>query len=89
MVRAELVSKLAKEQEMTKKQADTAVKAVLEVIVESLSNGEKVELRGFGSFTIKDRAARKSRNPKTGETVDVPAKIVPFFKTGQDLKIIG
>ncbi len=89
MVRAELISKLAQELEMTKKQADFAVKTVLDSIVESLQSGEKVELRGFGSFTVKDRSPRKSRNPKTGEVVNVPAKKVPSFKAGKDLKIMG
>ena len=89
MVRRELANLLAQKIGASKKEADIAVKTVFETIFDSLSNGEKVELRGFGSFTVKNHLPRKSRNPKTGETVNVPAKKAPFFKTGKDLKILG
>jgi integration host factor subunit beta len=89
MVKKELAVLLSQKKGISKKEAEIAIKTVFESIVDSLSKGEKVELRGFGSFRIKDRKPRKSRNPKTGETVDVPAKKVPFFRAGKDLKIVG
>lgn len=89
MVKAEMVARLAQRMKISKKEADIVVKTIFGTIVDSLSNGEKVELRGFGSFRIKERKPRKSRNPKTGEIVQVPAKKVPFFRPGKDLKIVG
>jgi integration host factor subunit beta len=89
MVKAEMVARLAQRMKISKKEADVVVKTIFGTIVDSLSNGEKVELRGFGSFRIKERKPRKSRNPKTGEIVQVPAKKVPFFRPGKDLKIVG
>lgn len=88
MVKKELTALLSQKVGISKKEADIAVKTIFDTIVESLSNGEKVELRGFGSFRVKDRKPRKSRNPKTGEVVNVPAKKVPFFKSGKDMKIL-
>jgi integration host factor subunit beta len=89
MVKAEMVARLAQNMKISKKEADVVVKTIFGTIVDSLSKGEKVELRGFGSFRIKKRKPRKSRNPKTGEIVHVPAKKVPFFRPGKDLKIVG
>lgn len=89
MVKAEMVARLAQRMKISKKEADIVVKTIFGTIVDSLSSGEKVELRGFGSFRIKERKPRKSRNPKTGEIVQVPAKKVPFFRPGKDLKIVG
>ena len=89
MVKAEMVARLAQKMGISKKEADVVLKTVFGTIVESLSNGEKVELRGFGSFRVKKRNPRKSRNPKTGEIVHVPAKKVPFFRPGKDLKVVG
>ncbi len=89
MVRAELVNRLAQKQGISKKDADIATKTVFRDIVNELSNGGKVELRGFGSFTIRNRSPRKGRNPKTCKIVAVPSKKVHFFKTGQDLKIVS
>lgn len=89
MVKAEMVARLAQRMKISKKEADVVVKTIFGTIVDSLSKGEKVELRGFGSFRIKERKQRKSRNPKTGEIVHVPAKKVPFFRPGKDLKIVG
>ena len=89
MVKRELAALLSQKTGTSKKETDIAIKTVFEFIVDSLSKGEKVELRGFGSFRIKVRNPRMSRNPKTGEIVDVPAKRVPFFKAGKDLKIVG
>lgn len=86
MIKAELVEEVAKEAELTKKDAEVIVQTVLDSITESLQRGEKVELRGFGSFRIRHRASRQGRNPKTGSSVIVPAKKVPYFKPGKEIK---
>ena len=88
MTKADLVDKVADEAEMTKKDAEQLVEIILESIVTTLNTGEKIELRGFGSFRVRERNARKGRNPKTGEPVDIPAKRVAYFKPGKDLKDI-
>lgn len=66
--------------------ADLAVKSILEAMVASLVNGQRIEIRGFGSFSLSQRASRVGRNPKSGEKVMVPAKKVPHFKPGKDLR---
>ena len=86
MTKAELVEQVADTTELTKKHAELIVNTVFESIVQSLQNGEKIELRGFGSFRIRQRGARIGRNPKTGARVDVPPKKIPYFKPGKDLK---
>ena len=86
MTKADLIDEVAKHSDLSKKDAEVIVQAVLDSIVESLKNGGKVELRGFGSFRLRERASRQGRNPKTGEKVFVPAKKVPYFKPGKDLK---
>jgi integration host factor subunit beta len=86
MTKADLIDEVAKNSDLSKKDAEVIVQAVLDSIVESLKNGGKVELRGFGSFRLRERASRQGRNPKTGEKVFVPAKKVPYFKPGKDLK---
>ena len=86
MTKAELVDAVAKKSELSKKDAEVIVQAVLDSIIDSLQGGEKVELRGFGSFRLRERASRQGRNPKTGEKVFVPAKKVPYFKPGKELK---
>lgn len=86
MTKAELVDEVARNSDLSKKDAEVIVQTVLDSIVDSLKGGEKVELRGFGSFRLRDRAPRQGRNPKTGETVFVPAKKVPYFKPGKELK---
>ena len=86
MTKADLIDEVAKKSDLSKKDSEVIVQAVLDSIVESLKNGGKVELRGFGSFRLRDRASRQGRNPKTGEKVFVPAKKVPYFKPGKDLK---
>ncbi|HSR49794.1 MAG TPA: integration host factor subunit beta [Acidobacteriota bacterium] len=86
MTKAELVDSVAKNSELSKKDAEIIVQTVLDSIVDSLKSGDKVELRGFGSFRLRERASRQGRNPKTGEKVFVPAKKVPYFKPGKDLK---
>jgi integration host factor subunit beta len=86
MTKADLVEKVATEAEMTKKDAEQLVEIIFESIVSTLNNGEKIELRGFGSFRVRHRNARKGRNPKTGAAVNIPAKRVAYFKPGKDLK---
>ena len=86
MTKAELVDEVARNSDLSKKDAEVIVQTVLDSIVDSLKSGEKVELRGFGSFRLRERASRLGRNPKTGEKVHVPAKRVPYFKPGKDLK---
>jgi integration host factor subunit beta len=86
MTKADLVEKVSKEAEMTKKDAEQLVEIVFDSIVGSLNKGEKIELRGFGSFRVRERNARKGRNPKTGAAVNIPAKRVAYFKPGKDLK---
>jgi integration host factor subunit beta len=86
MTKADLIDEVAKKSDLSKKDAEVIVQAVLDSIVDSLKFGGKVELRGFGSFRLRERAARQGRNPKTGEKVFVPAKKVPYFKPGKDLK---
>ena len=88
MTKAELVEKVANQIKLTKKQTEIIVNTVFQSITNSLAEGEKVELRGFGSFRIRERNSRVGRNPKSGEKVEVPAKKVPFFKAGKELREI-
>ena len=86
MTKAELVEKVANQINLTKKQTEVVVNTVFSSITDSLAEGKKVELRGFGSFRIRQRNARVGRNPKPGQKVDVPSKKVPFFKAGKELR---
>jgi integration host factor subunit beta len=86
MTKAELVEDVARAAELTKKDAERLVEIVFESIIATLNSGEKIELRGFGSFRVRERGARRGRNPKTGDPVDIPAKRVPYFKPGKELK---
>lgn len=86
MTKAELVESVADAAELTKKDAERLVEIVFESIIETLNQGEKIELRGFGSFRVRERGARRGRNPKTGDPVSIPAKRVPYFKPGKELK---
>ena len=86
MTKAELVERVADKIQLTKKQTEAVVNILLACITEALSAGDKVELRGFGSFRIRKRNPREGRNPKTGDTVQIPAKRVPFFKAGKELR---
>ncbi len=88
MTKADLVEIVAKKAEMTKKDVEQLVEIIFGSIVSTLNGGEKIELRGFGSFRVRERSARRGRNPKTGEPVDIPAKRVAYFKPGKDLKEI-
>jgi integration host factor subunit beta len=86
MTKAELVEKLATKIKLNRKQAKNVINAMTQSISDSLARGDKVEIRGFGSFHIRKRNARTAHNPRSRELVEVPAKKVPFFKPGNDLK---
>ncbi len=87
MTKAELIEALVDRiDRLTKKEAEMIVNVVLKSIADSLGNGNKVELRGFGSFKVKERRAREGRNTKTGEKVSVEAKRIPYFKPGKELR---
>ena len=86
MTKADLVNDVSNAAELTKKDAERLVEIVFESIIDSLNRGEKIELRGFGSFRVRERGSRRGRNPKTGAAVNIPAKRVPYFKAGKELK---
>jgi integration host factor subunit beta len=86
MTKAALVEEVARVADLTKKHSEVIVDTVFRSIIEALHRGEKIELRGFGSFRLRRREPRKGRNPKTGDKVDVPSKRVPYFKPGKELK---
>jgi integration host factor subunit beta len=86
MTKADIVEQVSREAEMTKKDAEQLVEIVFDSIIEALNKGDKVELRGFGSFRTRQRGARKGRNPKSGDSVEIPAKRVAYFKPGKELK---
>ena len=85
MTKGELIEKVAKAG-LTKKDADTAVNAVVSSISDALVKGDAVQLIGFGTFSVKERAAREGKNPRTGEVIKIPASKVPTFKAGKALK---
>jgi integration host factor subunit beta len=86
MTKAELVEEVARVAELTRRHSEVIVEAVFSSIIESLQQGDKIELRGFGSFRVRRRGSRTGRNPKTGQGVMVPAKRVPYFKPGKELR---
>ena len=86
MNKAELIAAVGDKSEMTKKDAEKAVNAVFEVIGETLSKQEKIQITGFGTFDVRQRAARKGRNPLTNEEIMIPASKAPVFKAGKGLK---
>jgi integration host factor beta subunit len=88
MTKAELVDQVAEETGFTKKDSADIVNAFLDIIIKSLSEGQGIEIRGFGSFKVKKRNERVARNPRTGESVTVPSKSVPVFKPSKDLKAL-
>ena len=88
MNKAELITSMAEKSQLTKKDAETALKAFIDSVQEALENGEKVQLVGFGTFETRERAAREGRNPRTKETISIPASTVPVFKAGKGLKDI-
>ena len=86
MTKSDLIIRIAEARDLTKKEAAIIVDTIFECITESLASGDKVELRGFGSFKVKKRRSREGRNPKTGDRVSVDAKRVPYFKAGKELR---
>jgi integration host factor subunit beta len=88
LTKADLVAGVARRLDFTQVQAAIVVDSFLKGVVTALKKGEEVEIRGLGSFRFRARAPRKGRNPKTGERVEVPAKRVPYFRMGKELKAI-
>lgn len=87
MIRSELVEKIAAENpHLYLRDVERIVATIFDEIIDAMAEGDRVELRGFGSFSVKEREARRGRNPRTGEAVDVDKKHVPFFKTGKLLR---
>jgi integration host factor subunit beta len=88
MIKSELVARVAAANpHLYQRDVENIVNAILEEIVDALSRRDRVELRGFGAFSVKERPARVGRNPRTGENVDVAGKAVPFFKTGKEMRM--
>jgi DNA-binding protein HU-beta len=86
MNKTDLINLVSEKAELSKKDASKAVDAVFDSIVEALASGDKVQLIGFGNFEVRERAARKGRNPQTGEEMDIPASKAPAFKPGKQFK---
>ncbi|HEX5413705.1 MAG TPA: HU family DNA-binding protein [Terriglobia bacterium] len=86
MTKADLIEDVARKTELSRKDSEVVVDTIFEGIVKSLRGGEKIEIRGFGSFRTRHRNSRVGRNPKTGERVEVPAKDIPYFKPSKELK---
>jgi integration host factor subunit beta len=86
MTKADLIEEVSKSIDMTRKDAEVIVETIFESIIGSLKTGDKIEIRGFGSFRTRQRQARVGRNPKTGDKVDVPPKRIPFFKPSKELR---
>lgn len=86
MTKAELIAAVAEKSELTKKQSESAVKAVIDTITETLANGDSIQLVGFGTFEVRERAARTGINPRTKKKIQIEATKVPAFKAGRSLK---
>lgn len=87
MIKSELIERIAsRNPHLYQRDVEHIVNAILEEVVAALARGDRVELRGFGAFSVKNRPARMGRNPRTGEQVVVSEKVVPFFKTGKDMR---
>ena len=86
MTKAELIEQVSKVVEMTRKDSETIVETIFDSIVNSLHKGDKIEIRGFGSFRTRQRQPRVGRNPKTGSRVEVPSKRIPYFKPSKELR---
>jgi len=87
MIKSELVQKIAEQNpQLYQRDVENIVNAILDEIVGALARGDRVELRGFGAFSVKARQARVGRNPRTGQHVEVDDKVVPFFKTGKEMR---
>src|SRR5215204_2722974 len=88
MIKSELVLKVAERNpHLYQRDVENIVNAILDTIAAALARGDRVELRGFGAFSVKRRDARTARNPRTGKTVSVSEKVIPVFKTGKDIRI--
>lgn len=88
MTKSDMAERLAEKLNITKQQAEGIINIFTNSIIEALAKGDKVEIRGFGSFRVRHRSAKEGRNPKTGSKVFVPPKKVPFFKTGKEFRLI-
>lgn len=88
MTKADLIEEVARITDVTRRDSEVIVETIFDSIVHSLRAGDKIEIRGFGSFRTRQRNSRVGRNPKTGDRVDVPAKKIPFFKPSKELKDI-
>jgi integration host factor subunit beta len=86
MTKADLIDEVSKVTELSRKGSEVIVETLFDSIIKALKTGDKLEVRGFGSFRIRERKARQGRNPKTGEKVSVPEKKVPYFKPSKELK---
>ena len=86
MNKATLIAKIAEQTDLNRKKAENALNAFIDVVTEALKEGDKVQLMGFGTFEVKERAARTGRKPSTGETIEIAAKKIPGFKAGKGLK---
>ncbi|MFS1539758.1 MAG: HU family DNA-binding protein [Candidatus Phlomobacter fragariae] len=86
MNKTELINKMSEKSGLTKKDSEKAVNTLIKTVIEALKSGNDVQLVGFGSFQVKQRAAREGRNPQTGETLEIAAANVPSFKAGKTLK---
>jgi len=86
MTKADLIEEVSRVVEFTRKESEIIVEAIFDSVVKSLREGDKIEIRGFGSFRTRQRQSRIGRNPKTGARVDVPAKRIPYFKPSKELK---
>ena len=86
MTKADLIDEVSRLAELTRKDSEVIVETIFDSVVRSLRVGDKIEIRGFGSFRTRQRKPRVGRNPKTGDRVEVPAKKIPFFKPSKDLK---
>ena len=86
MNKAELITSMAEKSQLTNNDAESALKAFIDSVQEALENGDKVQLIGFGTFETRERAAREGRNPRTKETITIPASTVPVFKAGKEFK---
>jgi integration host factor subunit beta len=86
MTKADLIEEISRVCEFTRKDSEVIVEAIFDSVVRALRDGDKIEIRGFGSFRTRQRKARIGRNPKTGARVDVPAKRIPYFKPSKELK---
>jgi integration host factor subunit beta len=86
LTKADLIEEVLRITELPRKESETIVETIFDSIIESIQKGEKIEIRGFGSFRTRQRRGRVGRNPKTGEKVEVPPKKIPFFKPSKELK---